>query len=374
MEWIMSRAKGTVQNPRAGQLLKPKAMRQTIARVEAYLAAEFKERIRSREQVVRQMKKYHAPSGDLLAKRKQAASIIEAIRRLHANRSSLTVGRPQGIARRGPRAAAPPSQRIARPTARPVVPNWLNPWSGGTAVPPYDQASTGWSVGPFGSPGGATLQKNLETVNPSSGAMSIDIESGYKYGYQGVSASGNATLGATIYPYSVFADAFLRASCSPSLNYNWGYWLEDPTPPGSTVYDGGVESSGRIRLLIVEMTQGQIFGNIVADQEAIVWNSGYFGSYPGSVQWKAGSLTSLEVSTPLVPFSPGKFYVILVIGEVDIVALAADPEEENTSAIAWGILNVSVPFIRWELVPNFPVIGTTQTTSTQALRSKKRRS
>ena len=211
----MSRAKGTVQNPRAGQLLKPKAMRQTIARVEAYLAAEFKERIRSREQVVRQMKKYHAPSGDLLAKRKQAASIIEAIRRLHANRSSLTVGRPQGIARRGPRAAAPPSQRIARPTARPVVPNWLNPWSGGTAVPPYDQASTGWSVGPFGSPGGATLQKNLETVNPSSGAMSIDIESGYKYGYQGVSASGNATLGATIYPYSVFADAFLRASCSP---------------------------------------------------------------------------------------------------------------------------------------------------------------
>ena len=71
--------------------------------------------------------------------------------------------------------------------------------------------------------------------------MSIDIESGYKYGYQGVSASGNATLGATIYPYSVFADAFLRASCSPSLNYNWGYWLEDPTPPGSTVYDGGVE-------------------------------------------------------------------------------------------------------------------------------------
>ena len=33
----------------------------------------------------------------------------------------------------------------------------------------------------------------------------------------------------------------LRASCSPSLNYNWGYWLEDPTPPGSTVYDGGVE-------------------------------------------------------------------------------------------------------------------------------------
>ena len=84
------------------------------------------------------------------------------------------------------------------------------------------------------------------------------------------------------------------------------------------------------------MTQGQIFGNIVADQEAIVWNSGYFGSYPGSVQWKAGSPTSFEVSTPLVPLHPGKFYVIFVIGEVDIIALAADPEEENTSAIAWG--------------------------------------
>ena len=118
----MSRAKGTVQMRAAADFSKPKAIRQTIARVEAYLAAEFKERIRSREQVVCQMKKYHAPSGDLLAKRKQAASIIEAIRRLHANRSSLTVGRPQGIARRGPRAAAPPSQRIARPTARPVVP------------------------------------------------------------------------------------------------------------------------------------------------------------------------------------------------------------------------------------------------------------
>jgi len=369
----MSRAKGTVQIPRAGRLLKPKAMRQTIARVEAYLAAEFKERIRSREQVVGQMKKYHAPSGDLLAKRKQAASIVEAIRRLHANPSSLTVGRPQGIARRGPRAAAPPSRRIARSTARPAV--WLNPLSGGTAVPPYDQASWDYSVGPFGSGGGATLQTNLETVNPSSGAMSIDIESGYKYGYQGVQASGNATLGATIYPNSVFP-ALLRASCSPSLTYNWGYWLEDPTPPGSTVFDGGVESSGRIRLVIVEMT-GQPFGKPVANQEAIVWNSGYFGSYPGSVQWQAGSLASFEVSTPLVPLNPGKFYVIFVIAEVDIAAL---PAGENTSAIAWAILNVSVPFIRWELIPNFPVIGTlpvigtTQTTSTQALRSKKRSS
>ena len=200
--------------------------------------------------------------------------------------------------------------------------------------------------------------------------MSIDIESGYKYGYQGVSASGNANLGATIYPNAVFP-ALLRASCSPSLNYNWGYWLEDPTPPGSTVFDGGVDSSGRIRLLILETAQDQPFFNIVADQEAIVWNSGYLGSYPGSVQWKAGSLTSFEVSTPLVPLNPGKFYVIYVIGEVDIAALAAG---ENTSAIAWAILNVSVPFIRWELIPNLPVIGTTQTTSTQALRSKKRSS
>ena len=102
-----------------------------------------------------------------------------------------------------------------------------------------------------------------------------------------------------------------------------------------------------------------------------MWNSGYLGSYPGSVQWQAGSLTSFEVSTPLVPLNPGKFYVIYVIGEVDIAALAAG---ENTSAIAWAILNVSVPFIRWELIPNLPVIGTTQTTSTQALRSKKRSS
>jgi hypothetical protein len=364
----MSRAKGTVRIPRGGRLLKPKAIRQTIARVEAYLAAKFKERIRSREQVVGQMKKYHAPSGGLLAKRKQAASIIEAIRRLHANPSSLTVGRPQGIARRVPRAGAPQSRRIARPTALPAV--WLNPLSGGTAVPPYDQASWGYSVGPYGSGGGATLQTNLETVNPSSGAMSIDIESGYKYGYQGVSASGNANLGATIYPNAVFP-ALLRASCSPSLNYNWGYWLEDPTPPGSTVFDGGVDSSGRIRLLILETAQDQPFFNIVADQEAIVWNSGYLGSYPGSVQWQAGSLTSFEVSTPLVPLNPGKFYVIYVIGEVDIAALAAG---ENTSAIAWAILNVSVPFIRWELIPNLPVIGTTETTSTQALRSKKRSS
>ena len=364
----MSKAKGTVKNPYASQLLNPKAMRQAIARVEEHLAAEFKERTRARTQVVEQMKKYHAPSRDLLAKRKQAANVIDAIRQLQADPSAHTVGRPQGNARREQRTPAPPSERIARPIARPALPNWLNPMLGGTAVPPYDQASSGWSVGPFGPGGGATLQKNLETVDPSSGAMSIDIESGYKYGYQGVNASGNATLGVTIYPYSILP-ASLRASCSPSLNYNWGYWLEDPTPPGSTVFEGGVNSSGRIRLLIVETTQGQ-FGDVVADQKAILWNSAYFSGYPGSVQWQVGSLTSFEVSTPLVPLNSGKFYVIFVIGEVDIAALA---EGETTSAIAWAILNVSVPFIRWELIPRFPVTGATQTAkkSTQVLRSKK---
>ena len=116
----MSRAKGTVQNPRAGQLLKPKAMRQTIARVEAYLAAEFKERIRSREQVVRQMKKYHAPSGDLLAKRKQAASIIEAIRRTPCEIDlRLRLGVPKA-SRAGDR--APQRRPRSALRAQPLVP------------------------------------------------------------------------------------------------------------------------------------------------------------------------------------------------------------------------------------------------------------
>lgn len=364
----MSKAKGTVKDLYASQLLHPKALRRSIASVEDHLAAQFKERTRARTRVVEQMKKYNAPSLDLLAKRKQATNVIDAIRQLQADPFLQTVGRPQGNARQEQRTAAPPSQRIARPIGRPALANWLNTLLGGTAVPPYDQASSGSSVGPFGPGGGATLQKNLETADPSSGAMSIDIESGYKYNYQGVNASGNATLGVTIYPQSILP-ACLRVSCSPSLNYNWGYWLEDPTPPGSAVFEGGVDSSGRIRLLIVETTQGQ-FGEVVADQEATLWNSGYFGGYPGSVQWQAGSLTSFGLTTPLVPLNPGKFYVIFVIGEVDIAALAGG---ETTSATAWAILNVSVPFIRWELIPRFPITGATQTAkkSTRALRSKK---
>ena len=347
----MARAKQTVKNLYAGQLLSPKAVRQAIARIDERLAGEFKERARRRAQILEQMKKYQAQPRDLLTRHKQAAKVIDAMRHLQMGAFEHAVGRPQGIARREERTAAPASRRMAGPISRPAWPNWLN--TGGTVVPPYDQASTGWSVGPFGNPGGGTLQKNSETVDPSSGAMSIDIESGFKYGWEGVSGSGNATLGITIYPQSI-RPVLLQAWCCPALNYNWGYWLDDPTPPGSTVFEGGVLASGRIRLLILETTQGQ-FGDFVADQEATLWNSAYFGGYPGSAQWQAGSIPSFEVCTPQVPVNPGKFYIIFVVGEVDIDALADNTE--YSQAVAWGILNVSVPSITWELVPKISVIA-----------------
>jgi hypothetical protein len=132
--------------------------------------------------------------------------------------------------------------------------------------------------------------------------------------------------------------------------------LEDPTPPGATVYRGDVEAAGWIRLLIVEATQSQ-FGDIVVDQKAMLWNSAYFGGYPGSVQWQAGSTPAFELCTPQIPVNPEKFYVIFVVGEVDIAAL---PDGGSSSAIAWAILNVSVPSIRWELTPRFPVVASSR--------------
>jgi hypothetical protein len=282
-----------------GRFIAPEAARHSMAPLEERLTAEFKERVKRRQQLREQMIKYRSPLVDVVSKDKGSTEVIKSLRQLNASAQDR---KPRALHR------TRVSERIVAGSIA------------ATMVPPYDYQ---WS---WSAVSGNPLANN-EMADASTGSMSFSIWTDLN---NGSSISGRVAVGSYFYPPA--ENNFLQIWSAPAFTDDWGDWC---------VMDGA-SADGWIGLYVASYDLAGGFTGAVVDQQMPLWAD---SSWWSGVGLQEGSNSGFGLYAPL-QVDQDHQYIIWVWAGGDVSAAGWDT--------FWGSgagddLSVAVPAITWEL-------------------------
>jgi hypothetical protein len=278
-----------------GRSLSQKAVRQSMGALEKRLTAEFKERTRVNAEI---RKHSRALSASLNEEAKGVAEAVTGLRRLA---TSL----------RGRRLVEPPYLEAREQVYVGSI--------GAVRKPPFDYQWT-WSAA-SGNPEGS------ESADRQSGKMFFQL---YTDDDNSSSMSGRTAVGIYFYPPAECGD--LQVWASPSFTDQWWDFC---------TFDSA-HADGWIGLYIQSYDLTDAPTATLVDQQISLWSdSSWWSGTSGQ-----GSNTGYGLYAPPMQVDQDHQYAIWVWAGGDV---SADGWGTISGSVAGDVMNIAVPFIRWEL-------------------------